>query len=214
MGILVDDPGTASPVTPGVPQAASAPSAGPTPVQPSPLGPTYPGGYARSFRWGRVSDKDLMGSFMAFLGWAPPAGLVVYLCWAVYGLCVGVPARDVFSIFYLGWLPLLQLFVSGVGVGFTSWFYVFGGIGIVQGKREGVRKGVTACYLSFAVMGIHLTFTFIRAVVAASGVGADYFLEVVYGVMWRACVRALVAAIVPALVLAWCWTRGDTLRGR
>lgn len=213
MGILVEDTGTASPMTPGSPQAAPT-AAGPTPVTPSPLGPTYPGGYSRPFRWGQVSDKDLVGSFMAFLGWAPPAALVGYLCWAVYALCTEVPARIVFFMFYAGWLPGLQLFISGVVAGFTSWFYVFGGIGTVQGKREGIRKGITACYLSFALLGINLMFIFIRAVQFASEYGGDSFLGIVFEVMWKAFLRALLAAIVPGLVLAWCLTRGSTVRRR
>ena len=102
----------------------------------------------------------------------------------------------------------------GVVVGFTSWFYVFGGIATVQGKREGIRKGITACYLSFAAVGIDLLFTFIRAVQLASEFGGDSFLGLVFEVMWRAFLRALVAAIVPGLVLVWCLTRGSTVRRR
>lgn len=215
MGELVD-PVPEGILEPAPPQPASAPPAQPALTPLTPLGPTPAAGYARRFGGGPLNDRDLVGSFMTFLGWAPPVVVAWYLLRVIYVLCVGGRPNLTFLVYPMAresllWLGILQLLAMGALVGYTCWLYVPGGIGIIQGKSEGVRKGTLACYLFFAVLALDLVFKLIAVVVFASGLGAPV-VDFVFRLMWRPALWALVYAAVPGLLLWWCLTKGASLR--
>ena len=156
-------------------------------------------------------SRILIGGFMTFIG---GVGVVVWgLLILVFGLGLvgagagGLAALPIASA-VTGVVAMLFALAVGVIALIASYYYLSGGIGVMQGKSAGADKGALASsiVITLEVLGVLVQFGF-----TAAASGQEGGQAAAQGALVLTIVLASIRCLISGALLWWCKTAGQNL---
>ncbi|HUT89537.1 MAG TPA: GYF domain-containing protein [Thermoguttaceae bacterium] len=212
----LDEPLPASGTPGALPPPSAPPRAKPAPVPrraASPFGrePSRP----RRGRAPGMVSRVIVGGFMTFVGAVGAMLFLAMIAVMVMALLfrgsqlAGVVSQASSQGGAFFWLEILIRLAVFVMVGFASFYYVAGGIGILRGEADGAERGVAATTMSLTIVGITTVWAILSVLAMANKTEAPS--AKVAGAITAVLFFAFFQSVIPAALLFWCSKYGPRL---